>query len=179
MALSPKSCSPMEIVGPSLAPDEVPPSSSPHAASDSVATTNRAAAARNGRFTAGSFRSTDGDGCGDGAVTDAGQATHRRPPPRRKDALQGAEEKLGEHCEQGDEKCAGEQLAVVLLADAGDDEGPEPTEADERAERRGRNDLYRGHADAGNDQRQRGRCLDPEQHIAAAHAHTPRRFHDA
>src|SRR4051794_9776143 len=88
------------------------------------------------------------------------------------------EQRLGQQREDRDQQCAGDDLPVVLLAEAEVDDPAEPAAADQGGKRRRRHDLDRRRPDAGHDQRHGERELDPRDHLTARHAHRARRLPD-
>ena len=89
-------------------------------------------------------------------VVDPRSGRRPRPgAPRGVARCEQRERRLGRQREQRDQHHAAEHHAVVALGDALDEVAPEPAEAEDRAERRRRDDLDRRRPDAGDDHGER------------------------
>ena len=83
------------------------------------------------------------------------------------------QQQFGEQREAGDEEGAGDHQPVVLLPEAEGDQPAEPSAADERGQAGGGDHLHGRRPDAGHDQRQRQREVDPRDDLAAGACPSP------
>jgi hypothetical protein len=96
--------------------------------------------------------------------------------PGRDGALDQRECAVDQEGECGDRQAGGDHAGGAVRGFV-DDDVPETAPAGERRECGGRHDVDRRGPDAGEDEGQRERELDPPQHLHWVHAHRPCRLH--